>query len=277
MSEAVQAAQHEEHRDDQGSKIGMYLFLFTEIILFGGLFLLYAVYRYNYALEFHHAAEELNVPIGVINTVVLLTSSLTMAMSVSALQRGNKRLAMLLLLLTLPFTLQRGEVWFQLGPVVAYWSGLERALMVALRANLIVGATFALLGTMPVAMLGEALSRMRVPAKLVQLLQLALRYLGVLHDEYQRRGTMFVEGLNRIGLPTCTPRGAFYAFPSIGHIGMSDEEFAEKLLFEEKVAMLPSSSFGEAGLGYVRGAYSTAYYKLEDALVSIERFVGKYS
>ena len=84
MSEAVQAAQHEEHRNDQGSKIGMYLFLFTEIILFGGMFLLYAVYRYNYALDFHHAAEELNVSIGVINTVVLLTSSLTMAMSVAA-------------------------------------------------------------------------------------------------------------------------------------------------------------------------------------------------
>lgn len=97
-----------------------------------------------------------------------------------------------------------------------------------------------------------------------------------MHDDYQRRGRMFVEGLNRIGLPTCKPRGAFYAFPYIGNTGMSDEAFAEKLLFEEQVAAVPGSSFGAAGAGYLRCAYCTAYDKLEEALIRIERFLKKH-
>src|SRR5215470_9830130 len=94
-----------------------------------------------------------------------------------------------------------------------------------------------------------------------------------MHSDYARRRRMFVDGLNRIGLPTCEPRGAFYAFPCISSTGMSDEEFAEKLLFEEKVAVVPGSSFGNAGNGYVRCAYCTAYDKLEEALVRMERFL----
>lgn len=108
----------------------------------------------------------------------------------------------------------------------------------------------------------------------------ALRYgdddVKRMHDEYERRGQMFVAGLNRLGLACCEPRGAFYAFPYIGHTGLSDEEFAEKLLFEEKVAVVPGSSFGEAGKGYVRCAYCTSYEKLEEALVRIERFLSRY-
>ncbi len=98
-----------------------------------------------------------------------------------------------------------------------------------------------------------------------------------MHDDYERRGRMFVAGLNRIGLTCCEPRGAFYAFPYVGHLGMTDEEFAEKLLFEEKVAVVPGSSFGVAGTGYVRTAYCTAYDQLEEALVRIERFVRRYA
>jgi aminotransferase len=94
-----------------------------------------------------------------------------------------------------------------------------------------------------------------------------------MHSDYARRRRMFVDGLNRIGLPTCEPRGAFYAFPCISSTGMSDEEFAEKLLFEEKVAVVPGSSFGHGGNGYVRCAYCTAYDKLEEALVRMERFL----
>lgn len=94
-----------------------------------------------------------------------------------------------------------------------------------------------------------------------------------MHSDYARRRRMFVDGLNRIGLPTCEPRGAFYAFPCISSTGMSDEEFAEKLLFEEKVAVVPGSSFGNGGNGYVRCAYCTAYDKLEVALVHMERFL----
>ena len=74
---------HVVHRDDEGSKTGMWLFLFTELLLFGGLFLIYGVYRSMHEGAFHHAATELNVAMGVTNTLVLLTSSLTMVMSVS--------------------------------------------------------------------------------------------------------------------------------------------------------------------------------------------------
>lgn len=98
----------------------------------------------------------------------------------------------------------------------------------------------------------------------------------MMHADYTRRRRMFVDGLNRIGLTCCEPRGAFYAFPYIGNTGMTDEEFAEKLLLEEQVAVVPGSSFGAAGVGYVRCAYCTAYNKLEEALVRIERFVKKH-
>lgn len=97
-----------------------------------------------------------------------------------------------------------------------------------------------------------------------------------MHDSYARRRRMFVDGLNRIGLPCSEPRGAFYAFPDISSTGMSDSDFAEKLLFEEQVAVVPGSSFGTAGNGFVRCAYCTAYDKLEEALVRMERFLKNY-
>ena len=84
------------HRDYAGSKLGMWLFLFTEILLFGGLFLVYSVYRSMYPHDFHTAAAGLSAVLGTVNTVILLTSSLTMALAISALQRGNKRASVLL-------------------------------------------------------------------------------------------------------------------------------------------------------------------------------------
>jgi aminotransferase len=95
----------------------------------------------------------------------------------------------------------------------------------------------------------------------------------MMHAAYARRRRLFVDGLNRIGLPTCEPRGAFYTFPCISSTGMSDEEFSEKLLFEESVAVVPGSSFGNAGKGYVRCAYCTSEDRLEEALVRMERFL----
>jgi cytochrome c oxidase subunit 3 len=97
------ALPHAVHRDYAGSKIAMWLFLFTEILLFGGLFLLYSAYRARYPHEFHDGGNELNVVIGVINTLVLLTSSLSMAASITALQKGSRRLAMLLVGVTVVF------------------------------------------------------------------------------------------------------------------------------------------------------------------------------
>lgn len=93
------------HRDDVGAKMGMWLFLFTELLLFGGLFLVYAVYRYQYPEQFHLAGMELNTGIGTLNTIILLTSSLTVALSIAAIQKKNKFLAVLMLSLTLTFAL----------------------------------------------------------------------------------------------------------------------------------------------------------------------------
>ncbi len=91
------------HRDDYGAKLGMWLFLFTELLLFGGLFILYMAYRGEYSEEFHHAAKELNVGIGAFNTIILLTSSLTMALSIAAIQRNKKTLSIVYLLATIGF------------------------------------------------------------------------------------------------------------------------------------------------------------------------------
>ena len=91
----------ETHRDDLASKTGMWLFLFTEMLLFGGLFVVYSVYRYRNSLAFHLAAHELNIFIGTVNTIILLISSSTIAMSITAIQKQNKKLALLLLGVTI--------------------------------------------------------------------------------------------------------------------------------------------------------------------------------
>jgi cytochrome c oxidase subunit 3 len=88
------------HRDDLASKTGMWLFLFTELLLFGGLFIVYSVYRYRNPIAFHQAAHELSVVIGTVNTIILLISSTTIAMSITALQTKNKKLCLLLMFLT---------------------------------------------------------------------------------------------------------------------------------------------------------------------------------
>jgi cytochrome c oxidase subunit III len=89
------------HRDDVGTRIGMWLFLFTELILFGGLFIVYAVYRFKHGAEFQLAARELNTMLGTVNTLILLTSSLTAVMSITAIQDGRKWLAIALVVATI--------------------------------------------------------------------------------------------------------------------------------------------------------------------------------
>jgi len=95
-------------------------------------------------------------------------------------------------------------------------------------------------------------------------------------SDYNRRRLFMVKGLNKIGLPCFEPRGAFYAFPSIKATGLSSEEFAEKLLIEEKVAVIPGSAFGECGEGYIRCCYATSLADIEEALTRMGRFVGKH-
>ena len=93
--------------------------------------------------------------------------------------------------------------------------------------------------------------------------------------EYDRRRNLIFEGLNNFGLPTFEPHGAFYVFPSIHNTGMSDDIFAERLLMEEKVAVVPGSAFGDAGSGFVRCSYATSYELIEKALEKIENFIKK--
>lgn len=112
-----------QHRDYIGAKIGMWLFLFTELLLFGGLFLLYSVYRATHAEDFHAAATELDVVIGTINTIILLTSSLTMAASIAAIVRGRKKLALVLLILTIVFAL-----WFLVNKYFEWGGKIEHGI-----------------------------------------------------------------------------------------------------------------------------------------------------
>ncbi|MGP1908580.1 aminotransferase [Metabacillus sp. JX24] len=83
---------------------------------------------------------------------------------------------------------------------------------------------------------------------------------------YRRRRNFFVETLNEIGLSCHLPGGAFYAFPSIKETGLSSEEFAEKLLIEQKVAVVPGNVFGESGEGFVRCSYASSLEQLQEAL-----------
>ncbi len=94
--------------------------------------------------------------------------------------------------------------------------------------------------------------------------------------EYDRRRQLVVAGLNAMGLRCAEPHGAFYAFPNIGSSGMNDETFAERLLMEERVAVIPGSAFGEAGAGHVRICYAQRYELLEEALQRMERFVTRH-
>lgn len=90
---------------------------------------------------------------------------------------------------------------------------------------------------------------------------------------YDQRRKVLVQGLNEIGLPTFEPKGAFYAFPQVSHLGLSDYEFAEKLLKEEKVAVVPGSAFGGSGTGYVRCCYAQKMDLIGEALDRMERLV----
>lgn len=106
---------NETHKDYAGAKLGMWLFLFTEITLFGGLFLLYSAYLHRYQTAFHQAAATLDTFLGGANTVILITSSLCMALAITALQRGKQARCQLMLVLTvllgLGFLVNKGFEW----------------------------------------------------------------------------------------------------------------------------------------------------------------------
>ncbi len=90
--------------------------------------------------------------------------------------------------------------------------------------------------------------------------------------EYDRRRRFIVSGLNKLGLDCFEPKGAFYAFPSIKSTGLGSEQFAEKLLKEKKVAVVPGNVFGDCGEGYLRCSYAASYEELVEALARIKEF-----
>jgi aminotransferase len=102
------------------------------------------------------------------------------------------------------------------------------------------------------------------------------KYVQEMVAEYGRRRMLIVNGLNKLGLYTFEPRGAFYAFPRISSTGMDDDTFAEKLLLEGRVAVVPGNAFGKGGDGFVRCSYATSYEKIEEALHRIEKFIDRY-
>lgn len=97
-----------------------------------------------------------------------------------------------------------------------------------------------------------------------------------MYDEYAARRIIVYEGLKSIGLPVFEPKGAFYIFPDITCTGLSDEEFSEQLLKEEKVGVVPGSCFGEQGKGHIRISYAASRENIEEALTRIGRFVERH-
>jgi len=110
----------------------------------------------------------------------------------------------------------------------------------------------------------------------IEAMQNGNKYVEEMVAEYDRRRKLLVNGLNRLGLQTFEPRGAFYAFPNIQASGMDDETFAETLLKEEGVAVVPGNAFGPGGDGFVRACYATSYEKIEEALRRMEHFMSKH-
>lgn len=91
--------------------------------------------------------------------------------------------------------------------------------------------------------------------------------------EYDRRRRVIVDAFNDMGLRCFEPHGAFYAFPEVTSTGLDSEAFAERLLFEERVAVVPGTAFGPRGAGYIRACYATSLEQIEEAMARIRRFV----
>ena len=96
---------------------------------------------------------------------------------------------------------------------------------------------------------------------------------AAMREEYDMRRRLIVNGFNKLGLSCREPKGAFYAFPCIRSTGMTSEEFCEKLLYSEKVAVVPGTAFGESGEGFVRASYCYSTEHILEALKRIEHFL----
>ncbi|MCG0277294.1 MAG: aminotransferase class I/II-fold pyridoxal phosphate-dependent enzyme [Thermanaeromonas sp.] len=111
----------------------------------------------------------------------------------------------------------------------------------------------------------------------LEALQHGLKDISYMVEQYDQRRRLVVSRLRDMGLDCFEPKGAFYVFPSISVTGLSSEEFAERLLKEEKVAVVPGNAFGPSGEGFIRCSYATSLQELMEALNRIERFVARYT
>lgn len=107
----------------------------------------------------------------------------------------------------------------------------------------------------------------------IEALQSGMNEVDRMRAEYDQRRRVIVNRLRDMGLSCFEPEGAFYAFPSIAHTGLSSNEFAERLLMEHRVAVVPGSGFGESGEGYIRCCYATSMPQIEEAMVRMRRFI----
>ncbi len=110
----------------------------------------------------------------------------------------------------------------------------------------------------------------------VQALQFGDPDVEHMRASYDRRRRTIVDGFNHMGLACFEPRGAFYAFPSVAHTGLSDETFCELLLREDRVAAVPGSAFGVSGTGFIRASYTNSDDNIEQALERIARFLQRH-
>ena len=106
-------------------------------------------------------------------------------------------------------------------------------------------------------------------------LEIGEPFVNEMVTEYDRRRKLVVSGLNEMGLTCVEPKGAFYAFPSIASTGLSDEQFSEQLILQEKVAVIPGNAFGKGGENHVRIAYCKSYENIEIALERMRNFLRK--
>ncbi|WP_458413174.1 aminotransferase [Schinkia sp. CFF1] len=109
----------------------------------------------------------------------------------------------------------------------------------------------------------------------IEALKYGQKYIDDMRISYRERRNFLVKELNEMGLHCHLPEGAFYVFPSINKTGLTSEQFAEKLLTQQKVAVVPGSAFGDSGEGHVRCSYATSMEKLREATVRIKQFIKK--
>lgn len=109
----------------------------------------------------------------------------------------------------------------------------------------------------------------------VEALQNGMTDVESMKKDYRQRRNYMVQSFKEIGLDCHLPGGAFYVFPSIQSTGLTSEQFAEGLLLEEKVAVVPGSVFGKGGEGYIRCSYASSMSQLQEAIKRISRFLEK--